>query len=110
MKKAMIINACECEPFITCDYRMMLERTEQIIVGIKLAKKASGCPEVFIGIEDNKPAAIKAFQEVLNVHPDETIKIVPLETKYPSAMKESGLLSSQNPSKWPWKSPMVSKR
>lgn len=82
-KKAMLINACECEPYITCDYRMMLERTEQIVVGIKLAKKASGCPEVFIGIEDNKPVAIKAFQDVLDAHPDETIKIVPLQTKYP---------------------------
>ncbi len=82
-KKTMIINACECEPYITCDYRMMLERTEQIIAGVKLAKKASGCPEVFIGIEDNKPLAIKAMEGVLNAYPDNDIKVVPLKTKYP---------------------------
>jgi len=54
-KKTLIINGCECEPYITCDYRIMLEWTNQIIAGIKLVKKATGCSEVFFGIEDNKP-------------------------------------------------------
>ncbi|MFC1677509.1 electron transport complex subunit RsxC [Planctomycetota bacterium] len=82
-KKTMIINGCECEPYITCDYRMMLERTEQVIAGIKLAKKASGCSEVFIGIEDNKPLAIKAMNNTLNAKPNNDIKVIPLKTKYP---------------------------
>ena len=47
-KDALIINGCECEPYITCDYRIMLEWTSQIIAGIKLAGKASGCSKVFI--------------------------------------------------------------
>ncbi|MBN1457390.1 MAG: hypothetical protein JW912_06035, partial [Sedimentisphaerales bacterium] len=43
-KEVLIINACECEPFITCDYRVMLEWAYQVIAGVKLAKKAGECP------------------------------------------------------------------
>jgi len=83
-KEIMIINGCECEPYITCDYRIMLERTSQIIAGIKLARKASGCSKVLIGIEDNKPEAIKAMNEALAAHAkDSSIKVVPVKTKYP---------------------------
>lgn len=46
-KKTLIINGCECEPCITCDYRLMVEQPRKIIAGIKLAKKASGCSQVF---------------------------------------------------------------
>jgi len=83
-KEIMIINGCECEPYITCDYRIMLEWTNQIIAGIKLARKAAGCSKVFIGIEDNKPQAIEvmnaAVQKSLNGN---AIKVVPVKTKYP---------------------------
>jgi len=103
--KAIIINGCECEPYITCDYRIMLEWTNQIIAGIKLARKASGCSKVFIGIEDNKPKAIEVMNAALHPvrnsingeHPakgkfsdgvktrqdSEDIKVVPVKTKYP---------------------------
>src|SRR3990172_4322025 len=46
LKETLIINGCECEPYITCDYRIMLERTNQIIAGVKLAKSASGSSRV----------------------------------------------------------------
>lgn len=83
-KETMIINGCECEPYITGDYRLMLERTRQIITGIKLAKKGSGCTEVFIAIEDNKPEAIKAVNEALKTSSGcEGIKVVTVKTKYP---------------------------
>ncbi len=83
-KKTLIINGCECEPYITCDYRIMLEWTNQIIAGTKLAKKASGCSEVFIGIEDNKPQAIEAMNAALeNSRGSNGIKVVPVKTKYP---------------------------
>jgi len=83
-KKTLIINGCECEPYITCDYRMMIERADQVITGIELAKKASGCSEVFIGIEDNKPEAIKVMRQTLKKTPAwQKMKIVPLKTKYP---------------------------
>jgi len=83
-KKIMIINGCECEPYITCDYRIMLEWTNQIIAGIKLARRASGCSKVLIGIEDNKPEAIEVMNTALkSCGNSSNIKVVPVKTKYP---------------------------
>jgi electron transport complex protein RnfC len=83
-KHTLIINGCECEPFITCDYRIMLEWTYQIIAGVKLACKAAGCSTVIIGIEDNKPEAIEAMRAALaDCAGSEHIKVVPVKTKYP---------------------------
>ena len=83
-KQALIINGCECEPYITCDYRIMLEWTSQIIAGIKLARKASGCSKAFIGIEDNKPQAIEVMNAALGNSGDgDRIKVIPVKTKYP---------------------------
>jgi electron transport complex protein RnfC len=81
-KNTLIINGCECEPYITCDYRLMLEHSKEIIAGVKLARRASGCSRVFICIEDNKPKAIEAMNEaVQNFARD--IRIIPIKTKYP---------------------------
>ncbi|MCP4259499.1 MAG: electron transport complex subunit RsxC [Planctomycetes bacterium] len=83
-KDALIINGCECEPYITCDYRIMLEWTDKIIAGIKLAQKASSCSRVFFAIEDNKPKAIEIMNTALKNIPNSTdIKIIPVRTKYP---------------------------
>ncbi len=82
-KKTLIINGCECEPYITCDYRIMLEWTYQIITGVKLAKKVTGCSKVFIGIEDNKPQAINGFSEALRSSGNDDIRVVVVKTKYP---------------------------
>jgi electron transport complex protein RnfC len=83
-KKTMIANGCECEPYITCDYRIMLEWTDQIVAGIRLAQKASGCPEVFIGIEDNKPEAMEVMHKALEkAGAGGDIRIVTVKTKYP---------------------------
>jgi electron transport complex protein RnfC len=83
-KEILIINGCECEPYITCDYRIMLEWTNQIIAGVKLARKASGCSKVFIGIEDNKPEAIEVMTDALRTQKNsDGINVVPVRTKYP---------------------------
>jgi len=83
-KQTMIINGCECEPYITCDYRLMLEWTDQIIVGAKLARKASGCQRVLIAIEDNKPQAMEVMVEALQQHTGTAgIEVIPVKTKYP---------------------------
>jgi len=80
----IIINGCECEPFITCDYRMMLEWTYQILAGAALAGKALNCSNIFIGIEDNKPDAIDAFQKAVTNAPfAKDIKVAAVKTKYP---------------------------
>jgi len=83
-KHTLIINGCECEPFITCDYRVMLEWTYQVIAGVKLAHKATGCSRVIIGIEDNKPEAIEVMCRGLIASGDgENIEVIPVKTKYP---------------------------
>ncbi|MEK7997057.1 MAG: electron transport complex subunit RsxC, partial [Planctomycetota bacterium] len=83
-KETLIVNGCECEPYITCDYRIMLEWTSQIIAGVKLARRASGCSRVFIAIEDNKPQAIEVVSETLrNGANGDGITVVPVKTKYP---------------------------
>lgn len=83
-KDTLIINGCECEPYITCDYRIMLELTDKIIAGVKLARRASGCSRTIIAIEDNKPEAIEAMNQALKRFKNsEGIKVVPVKTKYP---------------------------
>lgn len=66
-KKAeyLILNGSECEPFLTGDYRLMLERSEDIIYGLKALMKAIGAEKGIIGIEDNKADAIETMQKPL---------------------------------------------
>jgi len=84
-KDTLIINGCECEPYITSDYRIMLEWTNQIVAGVKLIARASGCKKVYFGIEDNKPKAIEAMTEAFGsvAGSDYEVKVVPVKTKYP---------------------------
>ncbi len=83
-KDLMIINACECEPYITCDYRVMMEWTNQFIAGIKLSARAASCYKVKIGIENNKPNAIKALCAALSKAKGTAgFEVVPVKTKYP---------------------------
>ncbi|MDD5281245.1 MAG: electron transport complex subunit RsxC [Candidatus Omnitrophica bacterium] len=57
----LIINGAECEPYLTADSRLMVEKTAEIVEGVRLIAACLGIKEVYIGIEDNKPEAIKAF-------------------------------------------------
>lgn len=63
--ECVIINGVECEPYITADYRLMMEHADEILVGLNLLMKAAKVEKGYIGIEDNKPAAIKLFEERL---------------------------------------------
>jgi electron transport complex protein RnfC len=58
----LIINGAECEPYLTSDYRLMVEKTNEILLGIHLVVKCLGVKQVYIAIEDNKPRAIEAFR------------------------------------------------
>ena len=77
----IIINAVECEPYLTADHRLMLEHADEIIVGLTLLMKAVDVKKGFIGIENNKPDAIALMQEKAKAYPG--IEIVPLKVKYP---------------------------
>ncbi len=83
IKEVLVINGCECEPFITCDYRLMMEARWQVLAGIRLAARASGVEKIRIGIEDNKPLAIGAMTEAISTVKDIDIAVVPVKTKYP---------------------------
>ncbi len=77
----LIINCCECEPYITANHRLMLERPEDIINGVKVVLKALGISTCDIAIEDNKKDAVKAMSEKLEGTEGISIKV--LKTKYP---------------------------
>ena len=79
--ECVIINGVECEPYITADYRLMMEHADEILVGLELLMKAAKVNKGYIGIEDNKPAAIQLFVEITKERED--IEIVPLAKKYP---------------------------
>jgi electron transport complex protein RnfC len=61
----VIVNGCECEPYLTCDHRIMLEQTDALIRGVKLALKATGARRAIIGVEDNKLDAVSKIRERL---------------------------------------------
>ena len=66
---SFVLNGAECEPYLTCDERLMIEKTKEIILGIGLAVKCLGVKQAYIAIEDNKPQAILAFEKVLRTTP-----------------------------------------
>lgn len=80
--RTLIINAAECEPYITCDDMLMRERAVEIIHGIEIVKHLLGAERAVIGIEDNKPEAIVAMQEVSAALSGVSVKVIP--TLYPS--------------------------
>jgi electron transport complex protein RnfC len=77
----LIVNGAECEPYLTADHRIMLEKPDLVLLGTKAIMKALGVNKCYIAIEKNKPDAIKILQkETAN---KEGIEIIPLEVKYP---------------------------
>ena len=79
--ECVIINAVECEPYLTADHQLMLEKPEEILVGVSLLMKAVNVTKGYIGIENNKPDAIALMKEKAAQYPN--IEIVPLKVQYP---------------------------
>ena len=83
----ILINGCECEPYITADHRVMLERTKDVVFGARMIAKACGARRIVFGVEDNKKDAIKQLRSVIRAQPEEGlydgIEVAALETKYP---------------------------
>ena len=78
---AVLINACECEPMLTADHRVLLEQADDVIYGLKAVMKAVAAPKGIIVIEDNKPDAIELMQA--KVENEEGIEVLVAHTKYP---------------------------
>lgn len=81
-----LINAAECEPYICIDNRVMLERTEEFLIGATLLSKALGLNTVDIGVEHNKPQAIAALKEMATSF--EGVRVHTLHTKYPQGAEK----------------------
>jgi electron transport complex protein RnfC len=77
----LILNGCECEPYLTADYRLMIEAPRAVVAGLLLARKACGAKQALIAIEDNKPAAIDQMRNA--VAGLAGVEVVVCETRYP---------------------------
>jgi Na+-translocating ferredoxin:NAD+ oxidoreductase subunit C len=82
----VIINAAECEPYLTSDHRIMLEQPDDVIYGAKLIMRAFGLQKGYIGVEVNKTDAIDILRQTIT--PNDQIEIVPLEVKYPQGAEK----------------------
>ena len=82
-KKAdlVILNGVECEPYLTSDHRLMLEKGDEIIIGLLLIMKSLNVDKAIIGIENNKPDAISHLKKIAEQYPE--ISVAPLKVKYP---------------------------
>ncbi|MEJ2591111.1 MAG: electron transport complex subunit RsxC [Candidatus Thiodiazotropha sp.] len=80
--KTLIINGAECEPYITCDDRLMQDEPERIMAGVRILQHMLQSEECLIAIEDNKPEAILALHNL--VQDDEPIEVIRIPTLYPS--------------------------
>ncbi|MBR2215004.1 MAG: electron transport complex subunit RsxC [Selenomonadaceae bacterium] len=81
----LIVNGAECEPYLTADYRLMLEEPERIVTGAQIMQKLLGVKTAYIGVEDNKPEAVTALQRAAS---DSHIEVVALPTKYPQGAEK----------------------
>ncbi len=82
----VLVNGCECEPFLTTDHRVMLEKIDNLLLGIRIAMKTVAAPRAVIGIEDNKLNVLEAIKPYL---PDDgSISIEAVETKYPQGAEK----------------------
>jgi len=82
----LVVNGCECEPYLSCDHRTMLERPRELLRGIRYAMRATGVSRAIIGIEDNKLDAVDTLRGQLQ--PDDAIRVEAVETKYPQGSEK----------------------
>lgn len=82
----LMVNGCECEPYLTSDHRIMLEWADSIFLGIRVLEKILGTEKTYIGVENNKWDAIKVLVD--RVPADLACELVPLETKYPQGAEK----------------------
>ncbi len=95
----LVVNGVECEPFLTADHALMMDKGEEIIIGIKIMMKALNVNKAIIGIENNKPDAVKYLSELAAA--EKGISVIPLKVKYPQGGEKqliNALLKREVPS------------
>lgn len=91
----LVINAAECEPYITVDYRECIDNSWHVFNGIHLVKDMLGFKKVIIAVEDNKPEAIKILERIAEKDDErDEIKVMPLKSKYPQGAEKMMVLSA----------------
>ena len=81
--EVLIINGVECEPYLTSDYRNMIERGEMLLTGVEITMRALGVKRAIIGVENNKPDAIEHLRNIIRRDNYRGIEIEPLKLRYP---------------------------
>ncbi len=82
----LVINGCECEPYLTCDHRLMVERSGDILRGVEIVAAKLGADSAHVGVELNKPDAIHAMRAALNGRSN--VEVTPLRVKYPQGAEK----------------------
>lgn len=82
----LLVNGAECEPYLTTDHRLMLERPEALLEGAEIMRQKLGAEETVIGIEANKPDAIETVSR--HIKPGDPVRVVPLKVKYPQGAEK----------------------
>ena len=89
----LVINGCECEPYLTCDHRTMVEEAPALVRGIGLAMRATGAVRAIVGIEDNKPDAVAAVKAAIAAAGLENVFAEAVPTKYPQGSEKMLIMS-----------------
>lgn len=92
----LVVNGCECEPYLTCDHRVMVEQADDLLTGIRYAMRATGAERAIVGIEDNKPDAVVAVRAAIEragalAEGEVFAELVP--TKYPQGSEKMLLMA-----------------
>ncbi len=82
----LLINGAECEPYLTNDHRLMVERPEDLLLGAEIVRQKLGAEETIIGVELNKPEAIEILHQ--HIRPEQPVRVVPLKVKYPQGAEK----------------------
>lgn len=95
----LVVNGCECEPYLTADHRIMLEQADAVLTGVRLAMRAVGAQRALIGVEDDKPDAIEALRA--GIADTDRITVCKVRSKYPQGSEKmliKALLDREVPS------------
>lgn len=101
---AFVLNGAECEPYLTADHRLMLEHTEEVVLGMRILMAALGVETGKLGIEDNKPDAIEAMRKATADLPN--VEVVACKTQYPQGAEKQLIKTTLNREVPPGKLPM----
>ncbi|HSO21237.1 MAG TPA: electron transport complex subunit RsxC, partial [Desulfosarcina sp.] len=86
----VLVNGCECEPYLTADYRVMVEAPAPVITGALILGRVTGAKEIVVGVEDNKPEAVEALRKAAA---GTSVKIAVLKTKYPQGSEKQLIMA-----------------